>query len=205
MAGLRQEVKSFIHDHYRGRPFPELVRLVQEKFGEDSTHKQIRCYVHNHKLWNGLNTQFKPGQSPFNKGKSKTWIGGEETQFKKGHRPRNYMPLGSERVNADGYIDVKIADPNKWVAVHHLIWEAVKGPVPPGHVIIFGDGDKMNVHPDNLLLVTRNQLARLNQNHLIKGSTDLTKIGIVIADLKQKISDRSKRQKGNKPTRGGEH
>ena len=39
--------------------------------------------------------------------------GCERTWFKKGHIPANYRPVGSERVNADGYIEVKVADPNK--------------------------------------------------------------------------------------------
>ncbi|CAM3744887.1 HNH endonuclease signature motif containing protein [Cohnella lubricantis] len=196
MAGLAPEVKDFIRANHLGTPFPELVRLVQDRFGESSAYNQIRAFVHNNKLWNGLDTRIKPGNVPFNKGKPRTWAGGEETRFKKGHRPKNYMPVGSERINTDGYIDVKIADPNKWTQVHLLIWEAVNGPIPKGHVVIFADANKFNVHPDNLVLVSRSQLARLNQNHLIKGSAELTKVGIVIADLKQKISDR--RVKGKK-------
>jgi len=195
MAGLRPEVKSFIHDHYRGTPFAELVRLVQERFGEDSKYNQIRCYVHNHKLWNGLDGRIKPGHVPFNKGKKAPGTGHKPTQFKKGSRPANYMPVGSERVNGDGYVDVKIADPNKWQLVHSLIWEAVNGPIPKGHVVLFGDGNRFNFNPENLLLVSRAQLARLNQNHLIKGETELTKSGIVIADLISKIAERKRGKK----------
>ncbi|QTH44938.1 HNH endonuclease [Cohnella sp. LGH] len=195
MAGLQQEVKSFIQDHYRGTPFAELVRLVQERFDEDATYKQIRSYVHNHGLWNGLDGRIKPGNIPTNKGKKYPGTGHKPTQFKKGNRPANYKPVGSERVNSDGYVDVKIADPNKWQLVHSLIWEAVNGPIPKGHVVIFGDGDRLNFNPENLLLVSRAQLARLNQNHLIKGETELTKSGIIVADLISKIAERKCRKK----------
>ncbi|QMV44447.1 HNH endonuclease signature motif containing protein [Cohnella cholangitidis] len=194
MAGLASDVKSFIHEHYRGTPFLELVRLVQGRFGESSTYNQIRAYVHNHKLWNGLDGRIKPGNVPFNKGKKAPGTGHKPTQFKKGNRPANYMPVGSERINTDGYVDVKIADPNKWVQVHLLIWEAVNGPIPVGHVVIFADANKLNTHPDNLVLVSRGQLARLNQNHLIKGDAELTKSGIVVADLISKIAERSKKK-----------
>lgn len=192
MAGLAPEVKSFIQVHYCGTPFVELVRLVQERFGELAAYKQIRAYVHNNKLWNGLDGRIQPGHVPFNKGKKAPGTGHKPTQFKKGNRPANYMPVGSERINTDGYVDVKIADPNKWVQVHLLIWEAVNGPIPVGHVVIFADANKLNTRPDNLVLVSRGQLARLNQNHLIKDDANLTKSGIVVANLISKIAEKKK-------------
>ncbi|MEN6487843.1 MAG: HNH endonuclease [Smithella sp.] len=65
------------------------------------------------------------------------------TQFKKGNKPANWVPIGTERTNRDGYVEVKIADGrlNKnWKAKHIFIWETANGPVPKGHVVIFGDG-----------------------------------------------------------------
>lgn len=71
-----------------------------------------------------------------------------------------------------------------------LLWEAAYGPVPKGHKIIFGDGNRLNVCLDNLILVTDAQLARLNQYHLIQEDADLTKTAIVLADLKAEIGRR---------------
>jgi hypothetical protein len=119
-------------------------------------------------------------------------IGGEETQFKKGNRPHNYKPVGTERVNGEGYVDVKIADPNKWRSKHILIWEKENGPVPKGHVIIFGDGNRLNLELDNLILVSRKQLAILNKNNLIQKDADLTRTGIIVADIYRKINEQKK-------------
>lgn len=48
--------------------------------------------------------------------------------------------------------------------LHHLLWEEENGrPVPPASVIRFADGNPNNFTPSNLILVTRNALARENQ------------------------------------------
>lgn len=47
--------------------------------------------------------------------------------------------------------------------------------------------------PENLLLVSRAQLARMNQKGLIQNDVELTKTGIIIADIYNKIGERKKR------------
>lgn len=132
---------------------------------------QIKAFVKNHGLKSGIDARFKLGSEPFNKGKEKTWIGGEATQFKKGHKPHNYVPVGSERVNGDDYVDIKIADPNRWRGKHLIVWEEQNGrPVPKGHAVIFGDGNRRNFERDNLILVSRGQLAIMNKNGLANRS-----------------------------------
>ncbi|MHB8308668.1 MAG: HNH endonuclease signature motif containing protein, partial [Candidatus Desulforudaceae bacterium] len=128
--------------------------------------------------------------------------GGKETQFKPGRLPHNYKPVGTERVNADGYVDIKIQDGNaqkNWKGKHLVVWEERHGPVPKGHAVIFGDGNRRNFEPSNLILVSRQQLAVLNKKNLIQNSAELTKTGIIIADIFRKISDRkadTRRRKG---------
>jgi hypothetical protein len=58
--------------------------------------------------------------------------------------------------------------------------------------VIFGDGDKQNIDISNLMLVSRKQLVRLNQNGLIQGDIELTRTGIIIADVMSKIGERRK-------------
>jgi hypothetical protein len=103
---------------------------------------------------------------------------------------RRIRPVGSERVNVDGYTEIKVSDPNKWRCKHVVIWEAHNGPMPKGYAIIFGDGNKENFELDNLILVSRQQLLTLNRNRLIQNDADLTRTGVIIADLYQKISQR---------------
>lgn len=105
------------------------------------------------------------------------------------------MPVGSERVNSDGYVDIKISDPNKWKGKHILIWEKENGPVPKGHCVIFGDGNNRNFDSNNLILVSRQQLIVLNKNNLIQSDADLTRTGVIIADLYQKINERKAKTK----------
>lgn len=119
----------------------------------------------------GQSTRFRPGQAPPNKGVKGWQAGGRalETQFKKGHRPHTWRPIGSEAVDADGYLKRKITEEGKpherWRYVHLLIWEAANGPVPDGHAVVFRDGDKRNVELENLELVSRAELMRRNTIH----------------------------------------
>jgi hypothetical protein len=100
--------------------------------------------------------RFEKGHVPANKGKRGQPSVGRmsETQFKKGQLPRNYMPLGSERLSKEGYLQRKMTEtgypPRDWVAVHVLLWREHHGEIPPGHRLSFKDGDKTHVSIDNL-------------------------------------------------------
>lgn len=115
------------------------------------------------------------GNIPWNKGISFT-AGGRsaETRFKKGQAPLgnaaiNVKPLGFERISKGGYLERKFNNDkpfkNRWRAVHLLLWEAEHGPLPAGHAVIFINGDKRDIRLDNLRLVTRAELMRMNMYH----------------------------------------
>jgi hypothetical protein len=72
------------------------------------------------------------------------------------------------------------------------IWEQAHGPIPKGQCLIFLDGNNRNVSLDNLQPVTRKQLVRLNQSKLISDDAELTKTGVIIADILSKIGDLKK-------------
>ncbi|TLS37758.1 HNH endonuclease signature motif containing protein [Pseudalkalibacillus caeni] len=187
------EQVKFLTQNIEGRSRKELHEMFNDHFGLNLNLSQITSALKNRGLSNGLDSRFKPGRVPFNKGKTGPGAGGwEPTQFKKGHKPHNYKPVGTERVNGDGYVDIKIADPNKWRTKHNLIWEKENGPVPKGHVVIFGDGNRYNFDLDNLILVSRKQLAMLNKHNLIQKDADLTRTGVMLADLYRKIGERKK-------------
>jgi hypothetical protein len=197
-----KEIK-FLESKVTGRTIPELTALFNKRFGLSITESQIMCFMSNHKLRNGRDCRFRPGQTPFNKGKKKWWTGGEETRFKPGHTPANHRPVGSKRINVDGYLEVKIAEPNKWKGKHVVIWEAANGKVPKGKAIIFADGNRLNLKLENLLMVSRAELAVMNRWRLIYPDTDMTKIGKTIADIKIKISERKKGMKKRKKSLAG--
>jgi len=91
------------------------------------------------------------------------------SRFQKGNAPRNAAPEGdgAVRVRLDtsgrAYLYRREA-PGRWAPLHRLLWEEANGPVPPGHVLRFRDGDPMNCAPDNIEPVTRAENARRNQD-----------------------------------------
>ncbi|WP_339304000.1 HNH endonuclease signature motif containing protein [Paenibacillus sp. FSL R5-0519] len=192
-----REQKEFIEKNVEGRQNQELADLVNEKFDLQITAKQMNTYKANHDLVSGLDCRFQKGLIPKNKGtKGMYSAGGNHTSFKKGHRPLNYMEVGSERINTDGYAEIKIADPNKWRGKHLIVWEKHHGrEVPKGHVVLFGDGNRINLDPDNLVLVSRGQLAIMNKRGLIHKDVELTRTGVIMADIIKKISDRRRKRK----------
>lgn len=127
----------------------------------------------------GLNGRFRPGAAPWNKGKH--WVAGgrsAETRFKSGQlngrAAKLVLPVGTYRVNGDGYLDRKVgttpgAPHLRWHPVHRLVWEAAHGPVPPGHVVVFKARMRTAVLEeitlDRLELVTRAELMRRNTVH----------------------------------------
>lgn len=118
----------------------------------------------------GGKTRFKKGFIPWNKG-MKGWAAGgrsAQTRFKKGNRPHTWRPLGSTRLN-DGYLQRKVTDtgypPRDWQSVHVLLWIEHRGPVPPGHAVVFRDGNRQHIALDNLELVSRAELVRRNTIH----------------------------------------
>jgi hypothetical protein len=200
---------QWLKDNIHGCHFRELTDKFNEHFGMNLKVSTMISLTDRHGLHNGIDcrlntgyvpTQFRKGHVPANKGKK--GIGGwEPTQFRKGNKPANWVPVGTERINVDGYTEIKIQDGklNKnWKAKHVHIWENENGPVPESHVIIFGDGNKCNFDINNLILISRQQLSTLNKKHLIQKDADLTRSAIIIVDITHKITDRTKNKKGTK-------
>lgn len=190
------EVREFIRNNYVGVGHQGMADMLNKIFGTNYTKGQMKAIYARFKLNSGKTGRFPKGYIPANKGKrGRSYPGMEATQFKKGEIPRNWWPVGTERLRADGYVWKKVAEPNKWREKHVLIWEAANGPRPKKHVVIFGDKNHQNFDLDNLILVSQAQLVRLNQKHLIQDDSELTKVGILIADISNKIGERKKSKK----------
>ena len=86
-----------------------------------------------------------------------------QTMFRKGNIPANHKPIGYERINVDGYVEVKVAEPNKFRLKHRIVWEENFGTIPPGYNVQFRDKNRQNLQPDNLYLISRSdQLKKEN-------------------------------------------
>lgn len=185
------EEKEYLEEITPGHHYKEIQKLMTDKFNYNFTLEQIKGAIRRYKLNTGFTGHFKKGNIPFNKGmKGICFQGSEKTHFKKGNIPANHRPVGSERINVDGYIEIKVADPNKWRLKHQVIWEEHNGHIPKGYAVIFGDRNPKNLDINNLILVSRKQLLILNKKKLIKNDADLTRTGVIIADLSIKIGER---------------
>lgn len=194
MHGMKytNEMKQFILDNYKGRYNQELADLFNQKFNTNITSRTIKSYKANNNLNSGLTGKFIKGQTPHNKGKKmpkEVYEKVKHTMFAKGNVPPNHRPVGSERISKDGYIEVKVAEPNKWRLKQRVVYEEAKGKIPEGCTIIFLDGNKRNFDIDNLRCVTRSELLYLNCNGL-NNSNEITETGILMARL-----DRAKNKK----------
>lgn len=163
MKGYSKEIQSFITQHVRGTTTKDLVKMVNSIFNADFTETKMHSYKTNHKLKSGtpsgrrasLGTELYP----------------------------NHKPVGSERINKDGYTLVKTAEPNVWKLKHKLIWEAANGKTPKGCVVTFLDGDKRNFALENLVLISQAENAMMERFNLRSKNPEFTKTGILIAKV----------------------
>jgi HNH endonuclease len=125
-----------------------------------------------------------------------------ETQFKKGQVSRNYLPIGTVRTDADGYLRRKIADgvggfgnPKVWEFVHRRVWIEAHGPIPRGYRIWWKDGDHANCSLENLeLLSGPEHMARTTIHTLPHALKEVIQLN---GALKRKIRRRERVQEQN--------
>lgn len=188
-----EEEKEYLREITPGRHYKEILDLMNERFDRPFRMEQIKGAIARYKLNTGFTGRFEKGNIPFNKGKKGIYPKGcEKTWFKKGQTPINHKPVGSERIDRDGYILIKVAEPSVWKLKHRVIWEKANGPIPKNYTVIFLDGDKSNTDINNLALVSRSELLIVNQKKLIKSDTELSKVGINIAKVQSKINKRKR-------------
>lgn len=184
------EQEKFIRDNIKGHTRDELTRMFNENFGTSLSDTPIRNFAKKNNLSIGLGcARFKKGHIPKNKG-TKGLMKINKTSFKKGNIPSKTKPIGHEYIDCkDGYTHVKIADPNKWELKHILVWKAANGPIPKSHVVMFADQNKTNFNLDNLILLSKKQLLIMNKKNLVRSNPDLTRTGIIIADIVLKSAE----------------
>lgn len=182
------------HDYlvreYRQQPRETLTAALNETFGTDFRASQIIAYLKNHGIKSGRTGTFEKGHQPFNKG-TKGFMKPNRTSFKKGSVPKNIKPLGHERIDSkDGYVWIKVAEPNPYTTAptryrqkHVYVWETHNGPVPDGYVVAFLDGNKLNCEPENLMLITRQELLYLNRNDYANVPEELRPSMLAMAKL----------------------
>jgi len=156
----------------------------------------------------GAMTRFQKGHTTWSKG-TKGLAGqhpnSRANQFKPGRlaqEAHNYLPIGSHRIRADGYLERKVTDDpslypaRRWVSVHRLVWEEAHGPIPEGHVVCFRPGRRTTelerITLDALELITNAELGRRNSIHRLP--PELADLARLRGRLTRAINERDKHE-----------
>jgi hypothetical protein len=202
---------EFLRVNYPSYSCKVLTKLFNAHFNLTLSAATIKSSLTRFNIKSGRTGRFEKGQTSFNKGKKwdefmspEAQANSRRTCFSKdrsiNNANHNEVPVGTEQVNAEGYIEVKVDYDTKnkarrfWKYKHHMVWEAVNGPIPEGMNIIFADGNKLNCDIDNLIMVSNSELAYLNNSHLIfKDCGEATKVGVTIVKLNERMRKRGKK------------
>lgn len=185
------EEEAYMRENYADTPTADLARHLGRAYTAVSQHA-IRLgltkspeYLRSTRLQPGQcigkEHQFRPGQTPANKGLRRPgWAPGRmaETQFRRGARngraAQNWRPIGTILPDSEGYLRIKVREAEYgkepcgfgnvqvWPLLHRRLWEQAHGPIPEGHLVVFRDGNRQNCVIENLMLMTMADNARRN-------------------------------------------
>ena len=163
------EELEFIEKYTKEYTVKETTKLLNETFGSNRTFNSVSSAMCRYNIKAGSDGRFKKGSVPF-----------------------NHRPLYSERIDVkDGYILIKVAEPNVWKLKHRWIYENHhKIKLTSDDVIIFKDGDKTNIHIDNLLRISRTENLKMNKDDLRSIHPEVTEVGVKLAKLLVKIDEK---------------
>ena len=128
---------------------------------------------------NAVAHRFKKGYVPPNKGKKmspEVYEKVKETMFKKGHPPVNHREVGSERINVDGYIEIKVAEPNKWRQKQRVVWESHNGKIPPGMNIQFKNHNTQDCRIENLYMISKAEQMRTENSLMARYPKEMQEV-----------------------------
>ena len=179
-----EEMLMFLRQHEE-TPRIELTCKFNEKFGYNLSPDSIKAKCLRMGLKTGRTGCFAKGQTSWNKGK-KGYMGANVTSFKKGQRGWNAKPIGYERITKDGYVEVKTAEPRTFELKHRVVWEKAYGEIPSGHALVFKNMNKQDCRIENLMLVSRAELVRLNQSYRKLATPETNETCVLMAKIKDK-------------------
>lgn len=207
------EMEDYLREIIPGHSYHEIADAFEKRFGI----RLDKGRIGNAKTRLGVRSgtvggRFERGHVPSTKGRSWKEQGRSAesnarsltTCFRKGEVPPNgtRIPLGTERVTEDGYIQVKVSSLRRrrandcWRFKHHLVWEEANGQaVPPSTMIVFADHDNRNFDPENLVAVPRSAWVVISRMHLPYSDRASLEAAVALAKLKSGIVQAKKRSK----------
>lgn len=204
------ELVEWMVEFIPGHSEREIISGFKERWGIELRVSQIANFKRRHGVKSyTTGGRFAKGHVSQNKGKPITeWMSPEHianfraSQFKKGLMPHNSRPMGYERVNVDGYIEVKVRErpepgkPNTFDLKHRLVYERARGvELTDDDVIVFLDGDKLNCEPSNLARLSHTDHAKMTAYGLTYSDRETFETALNIIRLNDKIRDYDRRER----------
>ena len=202
-----QGVYEFVRDNSWGVSSKGMAEMVNKKFGTSFTATMMKQFRQRHGIKSGVTGWYQKGHAPGTKGKTIEEICKHDpeklakvraTQFKKGDRPLNEKAVGAIVTNSEGYVlrkkQMEGSQWERWEFLHRAVWEEHNGPVPDGMIVMFKDGNRQNCCIDNLMLVSRGELAVMAKRGYRFEDPDLTEAAVNMVRLKIMANKRKRKQ-----------
>lgn len=194
---------KFLIENVKGISLKELTDKFNQRFNINLSESSIANRKVKLHLSSGITGgQFQKGHTPANKDRKWNEYMPKEKQknclktaFKKGNIPHNHRNVFEERLDKNGYIEIKVKEPNVWQQKQRYIYEQYYGKIPKNHKVIFLDGNNRNFNIDNLKLVSGAEHLIINKNKLRYNNKELTETGILIAKIIHKRGQVKKKVK----------
>lgn len=167
------EMTAWIRENSKGVEWNDLAPLFNEMFGCDKTARQLRSHAHDNEIHNGIWHDNPCGHNV----------------------TRPARPVGSKRLDKNGFVLVKIAEPNKWRREQFVIWEQYHEQIDiRKEMLIHLDGNRQNNAIENLYKIDRRLIGLINHAGLsrqitpetIKSIETVAKLKVGAVDIIQK-------------------
>lgn len=196
------EWREWMASYIPGHSEQETIAAFKERWGVELRVPQVANFKSRFGVKSGTHGgRFAKGQESFNKGRPQSeWMSHEgiertkATRFQKDAVPRNARPMGFERVNVDGYIEVKVRE--RPDAEHRscfdlkqrLVYEKVHGvKLTSDDVIVFLDGNKLNCDPSNLARLSHSEHAKMTTYKLTYSDRETFDTALNIMRLNDRV------------------
>jgi hypothetical protein len=175
------------------------------RLGLKKSDEYIQEHVYRIDAFTGMNSRFKKGQTPVNKGKAmkpELYAKCAPTMFKPGTVPPNTKHDGARSIRKDKRgtpYEFERISLSVWEPVKNLVWKQHNGPIPKGHCVRFINGNTLDCRIENLECITRKE--NMMRNTIHNYPPELVGLILTTAQLTRKINKKTKTQNGQEQTK----
>jgi hypothetical protein len=167
---------DWLKKEYRTYTAPILLNMFNEKYALGLTMVQFKNVLSKHEIKSESKFTEKVGYEV------------NETAFKKGGTHHTALPVGSEAIE-NGYIRVKVTEPNVWKPKQVIVYENHFGPVKNDEVVRFKDGNNRNFSPENLFKTTKKGHGFLSKYQLLSQPKPVQESLLLLTQVRDKTDE----------------